>query len=103
MGGYITSNGCFRSRILPNKFINFRSFFLKGFSIRGLGLMILDSVYVARGGVRIVADLRGVRRNQGRGLSFNMIKVIFNGFEKVIYVIMELSMAQFCDFVCLDY
>jgi hypothetical protein len=53
----------------------------------------LDSVYVARGGVRIVADLRGVRRNQGRGLSFNMVKVIFNGFEKVIYVIMELSMA----------
>jgi hypothetical protein len=69
MGGYITSNGCFRSRILPNKFINFRSFFLKGFSIRGLGLMILDSVYVARGGVRIVA-LEGCQEKSRSRIKF---------------------------------
>jgi hypothetical protein len=66
MGSYNRSNGCFRSRIPPNKFIDFISFFLKGFFIRGLGLMILDSVYMACKGVRIVADLWGVSGEQSR-------------------------------------
>jgi hypothetical protein len=66
MGGYIRSNGCFRSRIPPNNFIDFKSFFLKSFFIKGLGLMILDSVYMACGGVRIVTDLWVVSREQSR-------------------------------------
>jgi hypothetical protein len=57
MGGSIKSNGFFRSRIPPNKFIDFRSFFLKCFFIRGLGLIILDSVYMACEGVGIIVDL----------------------------------------------
>jgi hypothetical protein len=56
MGGYIKSNGFFRSRI-PLNIIDIRSFFLKCFFIKGLGLIILDSVYMARGGVGIIVDL----------------------------------------------
>ena len=53
MGGYISNNGCFRTKIPPNKFIDFKSFFLKCFIIIGLGLIILDSVYVTYRGVNL--------------------------------------------------
>jgi hypothetical protein len=57
MDGYMRGNRCFRSRISPCKFIDFRSLFLKGLFIRGLGLVILNSVYMACGDLGIVIDL----------------------------------------------
>jgi hypothetical protein len=43
------------------------SVFLKGFFIRGLSFVILNSIYVACGDLGIITILLGVRSNQGRG------------------------------------
>jgi hypothetical protein len=43
------------------------SVFLKGFFIRGLSLVILNSVYMDCGDLGIITNLSGVRSNQGRG------------------------------------
>jgi hypothetical protein len=58
--GYIRSNGCFRNRISQDKFIIFKSFFLKGLLISGLSLVILNSIYVAYRDLGIVTNLWGV-------------------------------------------
>ena len=67
MDGYIKGNGCFRSNISPNKFIDFRIFFLEGFFIVDLSLIILNSIYFACGEFRIITDLWDVKSNQGEG------------------------------------
>jgi hypothetical protein len=57
MEGYIKGNDCFRSMISPNKFINFKSFFMKGLFISGLSLVSLNSVYVACVDLEIITNL----------------------------------------------
>jgi hypothetical protein len=94
MDGYIRGNRCFRSRISPCKFIDFRSLFLKGLFIRGLGLVILNSVYIACGDLGIVIDLWGVGSNQDSSEILELVECLWKD---------NLTLPSLCWVICLSW